>query len=240
MGAVAVAFAGFVKGALGVGFPLLATPVLASLVDPQTTVIAISVPAFLMNLFQLKGDDPVAAVLARHARFLAGALAGTVAGALVLKALDPDRLRLGLGLLVFTWIGLTSVRLPFTLTPSRERWVATPVGAVNGLVGGATGIFFPLLAIYLISLGVERRRFVQSISLLFAVQQSVQLAAAAAVGIVTWPRLAYALAVCVPVAAGFVLGWWAQGRIDQDRFRKLIRAILVVTALQLVYRGLAG
>ncbi len=54
LGALAVALAAFVKGTLGVGFPILATPVLASLVDPQTTVIAVSVPAVLVNLFETR------------------------------------------------------------------------------------------------------------------------------------------------------------------------------------------
>ncbi len=234
-----VAFAAFVKGALGVGFPILATPVLASLVDPQTTVVAISVPAFLMNLFQLNGEDSLAAVALRHFRFISGAAGGTLAGAMLLKTLDPATLRLVLGLLVLFWLGLTGIRIPLTLSPAAERWLAAPLGAVNGLIGGATGIFFPILAIYLLALGIEKRRFIQSISFLFLLQQSVQLVTAAAVGIITGPRLAYALAVCLPVALGFATGLRAQRRIDPGVFRQLIRWILVITALQLVYRGLA-
>lgn len=240
VGALAVAVAALVKGTLGVGFPILATPVLALLVDPQTTVIAVSVPAFLMNLFQLKGDEPPRVVLTRHSRFAVAAFVSTPLGAFLLKVLDPASLRLGVGLVVLAWLGLTSARVSVTLPPARERWAAPAMGTVNGLIGGATGIFFPLLAIYLDALGVEKHRFVQTISLLFTVQQVIQLAAAAAIGIITPARLAYALAVCIPVAVGFGIGLWIQGRIDQERFRRLIRWFLIITAVQLIYRGLTG
>ncbi|HWP35765.1 MAG TPA: sulfite exporter TauE/SafE family protein [Thermodesulfobacteriota bacterium] len=240
IGALTIAFAGFVKGTVGSGFPLLATPVLAAVVDPQTTVVAISIPAFVMNLLQLKGDEPVGRLLVRHRRFLGPAALGTLGGAYLLKTLDPAVLRIGLGLLVLGWVGITSVRLPVAMPPARERWLAPLLGLFNGLIGGASGIFFPLLAIYLLALGLSKRAFVQAISLAYSLQQAVQLAAAAAIGLVTLPRLAVALAVSVLGAAGFALGWLAQGRIHEARFRQLVRLLLVVSALQLLYRGAAG
>ncbi len=199
-----------------------------------------SVPGFVMNLFQLGGDDRLTTIIRRHAAFLTAAVAATPVGALLVRRLDPNDIRLVLGLVVLAWLGLALVKLPLALTPARERWAAPLLGAANGIIGGATSIFFPIVAIYLIGLGLEKRRFVQSISCIFALQQVIQLAALAAFGAVTAPRLAYTLAVAVPGAAGFALGQWSQRRIDHARFLRAIRVLLAVTALQLVYRGLRG
>lgn len=228
------------KGALGVGFPVIAAPILASFVDPQTTVVAVSVPGFFMNLFQLSGDEPLLAIIRRHARFLAVAALVTPLGALLVKRLDPGVIRLVLGLVVLGWLGFALVRVPLVLTPARERWAAPLLGALNGLIGGSTSIFFPVLAIYLIGLGLEKRRFVQAISLIFALQQLIQLGALAAIGSMTGARMLYTLAVAVPGAVGFALGQWSQRRIGHVRFMRGVRILLAITALQLVYRGLRG
>lgn len=192
-----------------------------------------------MNLLQLEGDEPLAAIVRRHAVFLGAAAVFTPVGALLVKRLDPDDIRLVLGLVVLAWIGLALIKVPVVIGPARERWAAPFLGAANGVIGGATSIFFPVLAIYLMGLGLEKRRFVQAISLIFALQQVIQLAALAAYGSITAPRLLYVLAVGVPGAIGFALGQWSSRRIDQGRFMRGVRVLLVVTALQLVYRGLA-
>jgi uncharacterized membrane protein YfcA len=237
LGALGLAFAAFLKGAVGVGFPVVAAPIIASLVDPQTTIIAVSVPGLLMNLMQLRGEDALRVIVARHARFLAAAAVSTALGAYLVASLDPNLVRLGLGLVVLVWLGLQYVKVPIVLTPSRERWAAPLLGAANGFVGGVTTVFFPILAIYLLGLGLDRRRFVQSISLLFALQQVVQLGALVAAGGVSGTRLGQGLLIAAPVLVGFPLGLRAQGRLDHARFLAIVRVILLAAALQLVYRG---
>lgn len=222
------------------GFPVIAAPILASFVDPQTTVVAVSVPGFVMNLFQLSGDERLVAILRRHAAFVVTALVFTPLGAFLVKRLDPGVIRVVLGLVTLGWLGLAVFKVSVALTPARERWAAPLLGAANGIIGGATSIFFPILAIYLLGLGLEKRRFVQAISCIFTLHQVIQLAALALLGSMTGPRLLYTLAVAVPGAIGFALGQWSQQRIDQVRFMRAVRLLLAVTALQLVYRGLAG
>jgi uncharacterized protein len=240
LGAAGIAVGALVKGAVGAGFPVIAAPIVASFVDPQTTIVAVSVPGLFMNLLQLKGDEPLRDILARHARFLAAALLFTALGAYLVRRLDPNLVRLALGLVVLGWLALQFVKVRLVLTPARERWAAPLLGAANGFVGGVTTIFFPLLAIYLLGLGLDRRRFVQAISLLFTMQQLVQLGTLLAAGAFTPPRLLYALAVCIPTGVGFAIGQWLGPRINQARFLAAVRVVLLVAALQLVYRGAAA
>lgn len=50
--AASLAIAGLVKGAIGVGMPVLAFPLLSMLVDVQTAVMLLSVPLVLCNIPQ--------------------------------------------------------------------------------------------------------------------------------------------------------------------------------------------
>lgn len=193
-----------------------------------------------MNLLQLSGGERLVGIVRRHLPFLVVAVASTTVGALLVRRLDPDVIRVALGLVTLGWLALGLFKVSVAITPARERWAAPLLGALAGVIGGATTIFFPIMAIYLLGVGVDRRQFIKAISSIFALLQIVQLGALAVFGAMTGPRLLYALAVSVPCALGFALGQVSQRRLDQARFMRAVRLLLAATALQLVYRGLAG
>ena len=53
---VAVA-AGAIKGMLGFGYALIATPVFASVVDPTLAVVVLAIPPWMINVFQVGETD---------------------------------------------------------------------------------------------------------------------------------------------------------------------------------------
>ena len=53
---VALLFAAFVKGATGLGFPLIATPTVALLLDIRTAVTILILPNLLMDVTQVFRD----------------------------------------------------------------------------------------------------------------------------------------------------------------------------------------
>ena len=46
---VGLAFAGLAKGATGMGLPLVATPILASVFGPRMAVVIVTIPIFVSN-----------------------------------------------------------------------------------------------------------------------------------------------------------------------------------------------
>jgi uncharacterized protein len=58
--------------------------------------------------------------------------------------------------------------------------------------------------------------------------------------VMTATTVALSLALCVPAALGIRTGFWLQTRIDQRAFNRLVLGILVLTGLQLIWRGLTG
>ena len=54
--ALALLFAAFVKGATGLGFPLIATPTVALLLDIRTAVTVLILPNLLMDSAQVIRD----------------------------------------------------------------------------------------------------------------------------------------------------------------------------------------
>ena len=112
-GLAGVAVAAFVKGAIGFGYPLIATPLLAFATDVRTAVAVLVIPNILMDVAQMIRRPGLVAALRRHAPLLAAGIVGTVVGTQFLAALSTRALLLTLGvtLLVFVVLSVSPARL---------------------------------------------------------------------------------------------------------------------------------
>src|SRR4029079_2197561 len=87
--AVSLVIAGLVKGAIGVGMPIVAFPMLSMLVDVQTAAMLLSIPLVLTNIPQALEGGFVGQTLWSLAPVVVGMLPGIWIGVAFLLNLDP-------------------------------------------------------------------------------------------------------------------------------------------------------
>ena len=230
--------AAIVKGAIGFGFPLVATPIIATVLDARTAVLVLSLASLFGNVgmaIRGGGSWPTAR---RLAPMLVGLLVGTVGGALLLASLDAATLGLvvGLAAMAFAVVGTAK---PNLAVPGRlERYLALPMGLAGGLLGGSTSIFAPPIVSYVHALHLTKREFVFFVSLLYAFGGVTQVFSYYRLGLYDAPILLLALATCLPNAVGLWVGTRLHDRIDALLFRRLVLVVIALTGLNLVVRGL--
>src|SRR4030095_11325558 len=137
MAAVVMA-AGLVKGAIGFGFPSLATPLLSLVTDVKTAVVVLILPHIVMDGIQfLRRGAPLATVRRFGALLVSGA-AGVMVGTRVLTMLSPRAAMFILGVFVVAFVTLSAPSLSPKVPAHWERWLSAPAGFVAGVVGGGT------------------------------------------------------------------------------------------------------
>jgi uncharacterized protein len=237
---LAVAFAAFVKGFVGFGFPLISVPMLALLVDPRTAVIVVSIPTIFSNLAVLiQGEVPWTA-LRRALPFMLPLVASAIVGASLLPHLDPRLLAGAIGTISVVFSLLSLVRVKLTLTPAQER-VASPVmGALCGVLGGATTIYGPLVALYFQALRYEKWPFVYVLSIIFLAGTLAQNATYAALQLYRPDIVVYGLLACLPMLVGLQLGVRAQRRATLPHFQYAVLVVVLLSGLNLLARALPG
>ena len=235
-----VTFAAVLKGGLGIGFPLIATPVVATLVGVRESVVIMAIPTLASNLIMIGRIGLGDSQARRFVPFIVALIAGTVAGGALLRSLNAAALSIALGLIVLLYVGLRLAHPGFTVSPRLERVVAPIVGAASGLLGGTTNIFSPMFATYLHALKLDPKAFVGSVTLLFTVGNLTQIATYTQLGLYTGERLLYAVAFCIPMVIGIALGMWLQQRLNAVLFDRLVLVVLTLSALNLLYRGLTS
>ena len=183
--AAAIFFAGFVKGATGMGFPLIATPMLTLLLDIRMAIVVLLLPSVVMDLGLMFRRGIPTAILRRFSSMFLFALAGVFLGTWELTQLPLWVLNLILGTVVILFSG--AGLFAFTLdTPARAERLMSPVmGFVGGFFLGLTNTMGPVMALYLHGLRLDKADFVKAISTAMIMAKFWQVIAVSTWGLFT-------------------------------------------------------
>jgi uncharacterized protein len=226
---------GFAHGALGFGFPLVATPLAALVIDIKSAIaLLVPVTLVLVVVSVLRGGG-LRELLARF-WFLPLAMAlGAWLGTRLLIAAPAEPFLLVLAALIALYLNLD--RLGFGASALAQRW-RVPFGLGFGFAAGVSeavaNVAGPLLLIYFMLLGLAPSQLVQTLNLCFSVGKTSQMAAWVSAGAMTSATWLAAALLTVPALAALLLGMRLRARIDAATYRRWLRRALAAMAALLV------
>jgi uncharacterized membrane protein YfcA len=228
--------ASMIKGAIGFGFPLVAVPLLSALLGPRVAIPVVAIPTLFSNVLVIRGIG-----LRPEGRplwgLLAGIAVGTAAGAALLRWLDPRLASALVGAVALAYAVAGALRLTVRIPPPSARRTGPLLGLAAGLLGGATGISSPLLAVYLHVLRLDKRAFVFWITMTFFVVNIVQIATYLRLGLYPRPVLAVALVTCAPMVIGTLLGLALHRRLPAQTFERIVLGLVFLASVHLLVRS---
>ncbi len=237
VGAVAVLVGAFIKGAIAFGFPTIATPIFAMVVDVRTAVAILILPNLAMDIVQSARRPGLWSAVRRHAVLYVAGIAGTYLGTYWLTRFSDRQAMLVLGAFVIAFVIASASGLSFRVNPSWERYLAAPAGLVAGVMGGITNAHGTPLALYFYALGLDKAEFVRAIALAFIVYKAAQLAAVTQAGIMTPALFSLSILASLVALAAFAFGLRVQDRMNQRAFNRVILCVLATLGGLLILRG---
>lgn len=234
--------AGFVKGAVGFAMPLVLLSGLSLLMDPRLAIAGLVLPTVASNLLLvLRSGRAEARAAARDLRlFVLAVCVMVVVVAQVLPAIPQRAIYLAVGLPVLAMSLVLLAGLRFSVPPGRRRACDLGIGALAGTVGGIGGIWGPPTVLYLMALGVDRRRHMAAQGVVYVAGSVMLLAGHTASGLLNRETLPFSLLLLAPAGLGMWAGFRVGDRLDAARFRTVTLAVLVLAALNLIRRGFWG
>ena len=235
----ALGFGGFIKGALGVGTPLLTVPMMALVLPPQMAIAIMAIPVVVANLWQFSQAERNIEVVRRFWPTFVGILIGTWVGVKILSTIDEHRLLLVVGFAVIAFAMLQGSSRRFYLADSMVKPAGAVFGLSSGLIGGISSFFGPMLVVYLISIrNLSKNQFVSTISFLYVSAVIPWAISLYLFGILDRTLLIYSVVATLPVTLGLVIGQRIRGHISEDKFKILIIGILLVSGASMLWRAL--
>jgi uncharacterized membrane protein YfcA len=238
--AVILLLAGVLKGSIGFGFPTVAVPALALVMQPRAAIALVSVPLLLTNLALLarRPSGGLVEVVRRLLPLLVTYVPATVVGGVLLARVSSQALTLVVGSVCVLVGGASLANLNLAVPRRLETRVSAGLGVVAGLLNGATGIPGPMLAVYLAGLGLVKWAFVYGLTVLLTVGNVAQVASYSQLGLYSGGILLASLLLVPPALVGQQVGFRIQDRLAPEAFRRVVLVAVTLAGLDLLGRGL--
>lgn len=228
LAAVGVVVGAALQSATGFGFALVAAPLVFAASDPAEAVGLMTLLGVVVNLLILLGERRRPRPLGRECAVLVAAAApGTVAGIVVLRALDAVTLQVAVS------VGVVATLLARRAAGDRQAptWAAPLAGFASGALNTSTTTSGPPLLLYLSGRGIEPGRLRDTVIATFlglSVLSAAALWASGTEGAVPGGR---ELALLVPLAvAGQLAGRPLFTRLAHGGgYERILTALLLVS-----------
>ena len=233
--ACVILLAGLLQGALGFGFPFVATPLVAMVTDMRTAIIIVLLPTVATICVALFTSGPLRATVARFWMMPLYMILGSAAGTWVFVSAPDAPYTLVLALITLFYLNLDRLgRTEWPLLRRHQCMFAPLSGITAGVFEGTANIAAPPLIIFYLSLGLAPAMLVQALNICFLAGKTTQftvLATRGGVGVGEWLATLPFIAIGV---AGALTGVRIRNRIDAAAFRVWVKRALFVIALALL------
>ncbi len=230
-----ILFAGLVHGTLGLGFPLMATPLLALFVDVRSAILITLLPTVAVNVASILRGGQWRDSIGRYWPLGVYALIGSVVGTSFIVVSDPAPFKLLLAALIFLYLGstrLANFKMPWVT--EHRGWSMMIFGLVAGVSAGSTNVMVPILIVFALEMGLRTTAMVQVFNMCFLAGKVAQMAVFAGTGLLGSQLLVSTAPLAVVALAALLVGMSLRRRISGDTYRTIIKWVLFSVALILV------
>ena len=230
--------AGFIKGVIGMGLPVVALAFLGSTLGVREALTIMLIPGLCTNTWQALSGPAFGMLIRRLWSFLAAAGLGVWIGVGVLAGAKSETMVILLGVTLCTYCAVTMLRAQMPPPGRREPWMSPLMGGLGGAMFGMTGIIIVPGILYLQTLGLKRDVFVQALGIIFV---AITLALGSSLigrSLMTQDLVLMSLTALVPTAAGLALGQRYRHHISEARFKRIFFVAMFVIGLDMLRRSL--
>lgn len=230
-----IAFAGLVHGTLGLGFPMIATPFLALFMDVQSAILVTLFPTVAVNIGSIMYGGRWRESIGRYWPLALFAVIGSILGTRFLIESDPAPFRLLLAGIILVYLNVERLgRLPMGWIKNYPLASMAVFGIAGGFLAGTVNVMVPLLVIFALELGLEKRAMIQVFNLCFLAGKLSQIGVFAASGLLEMTDILDSMPVVITAILALVVGIGIRKRIKAELYRKMLKRLLLVVSCVLI------
>ena len=235
-------FAGFTKGAVGFGLPMICISGIGSVLPAEIAIAALILPGLFSNFWQSfrNGFAPAWASLKDYWRLNLTLLVSIYAFAQLVVIISETALFIILGVGITLFVSLQIIGWIPHIPAHLSKKIQTPIGLVAGFFGGLSGVWGPPILLYLLSQKTPKIEMVRVQGISFLVGAIVLTGAHLQSGLLDKTTTPLSAWMILPAMLGMAIGFKVHDRLDQEKFRKITLFVLAFAGLNLLRRGLFG
>ena len=227
-------FAGLVHGTLGLGFPMVATPMLAVSFDVRTAILITLLPTVAVNFMSIWNSREELDKVRQFLPLTGFTLIGSVFGAYILATTDPDPFRLVLAGLILLYLWVTQSGQISLRWVGNHLFIAMAIfGLLAGLSGGTTNVMVAVLIIFFLSLDTPRNTMVPALNSCFLVGKVSQIVILSMSGFVSLALILETAPLALAAVFALLVGQTLREKIALEIYRRILQGLLALLAVVL-------
>ena len=228
-------FAGLIHGTLGLGFPMVATPILATMMDVRSAILVTLLPTMAVNIASIVKSKSTLKSTRQFFPLVLFALVGSLLGTGILATTDPAPFRIVLAglILLYLW---NNLRIPRQWLDDHALLAMALFGLSAGIAAGTTNVMVAILIIYFLSLETPRSTMVPALNSCFLVGKASQIVVLAIAGFVGFRLLLETVPLALAAVIALLLGQRLHSRIQVSTYQSILRKLLLLLAVILIYQ----
>ena len=236
--ALIILVAGLVHGTLGIGFPLIATPLIAMMTDVRSAMVMLLLPTLCNNLANTVRGGNWDRSIGRFWPLALWGAAGSVLGTRLLVVTDPAPYRLVLAGAILLYLNVHRFGMRMAWIRRRPGLAVAVFGLAGGMLAGTVNVMLPALVIFALEMGLAPTAMIQTFNFCFLFGKIAQGIVFAVSGILTLSSLAATLPLAAAGLIALAVGMTFRDRLDDQTYRGWLRRVLFLLSLLLIVQYL--
>lgn len=227
-------FAALVHGTIGIGFPMIATPLLAMTGDVRSAIILLVLPTMLINVANIVKGGRWRRSIALYWPLAVYGVVGSFIGSRLLVSFSPEPFRPLLAAMLVLYLNAHRVGFGFSWISGHPRLAFACFGLAGGILAGTVNVMLPALIIYALEAKMPKTVMIQVFNFCFLLGKLTQGAVIVQAGLMTMDLLRVSLVMAVLGLAVMLVGMRVREKIPADAYRRWLRRLLALLAVILL------
>ncbi len=232
--ALITGFAAVVHGAVGIGFPLVATPLLAMVTDVKTAILLLVLPTVAVNLANILKGGAWQRSIALYWPLAVYGMIGSFLGARLLVVVPPENFRPVLAGVILLYLNAERLGVGFSWIPRSPRTATALFGLAAGILGGTVNVMLPALVIFALEIRMDKTAMIQVFNFCFLFGKLTQGAVFFQADFLTVDILKASVPLAVLSLVVVILAMPLRDRIQGDVYKRWLRRLLLIMAIVLL------
>lgn len=229
-----VAFAALVHGTIGIGFPMIATPLLALISDVRTAILLLVLPTVVLNMANILRGGRWTHSIAVYWPLAVYGMIGSLIGTRLLIFFSPEPFLPLMAAMLIVYLNADRLGAGFAWVPRHPRIAFAVFGLGAGILAGTVNVMLPALIIFALEMRMSKTVMIQVFNFCFLFGKLTQGAVFAQAGLMTTDVLMASAPLAGLGLVVMLLGMRIRDRIPTDVYRQWLRRLLMVLAVMLM------
>jgi len=220
-------------GLLGLGFPMLATPLLALISDVRAAIVLLLLPTLALNIVNVIRGGHWRESIGRYWPLAFFGAIGSLLGTLLLVLTDPAPYKLLMAAMILVYLNSHRLGLRLQWVQRHALWASALFGLTGGLLAGTVNVMLPALIIFALEMNLTRLITVQLFNFSFFFGKLSQGAILASHGYLNVAYLFSSIPIICVALIALGVGMRYRDRIATEIYRQWLKRVLAAIAVLL-------